>query len=253
MKRNFEFLGLNLNNIAFNDAILKLEEFIQSKKSHIVYTVSIELAVLANDNQDFRRLYDSADLLLVDSFGLCYIAKLFGKPINEPVNAARLMFAFLNAAVKKRYRIYFLGAQEEILNKAVSNTKDKYPGVNIVGWRHGYFDRENDAEVVKDICEKKPDILFVAMSSPLKERFIAKNIDKLNIPVCMGVGGSIDVLAGKCRLAPLWVSKIGLEWLFRFIQEPRRMWKRYLITNIKFFYLLMEYFFRKQPSRSSAL
>lgn len=239
MVTQFEFLGIKFNSISFKDAIFKLESFIQERIPRIVYTVSIELAVLANENQDFRKLYDSADLLLVDSFGLCYVAKLFCKPISEPVNAARLMFAFLDIAVKKGYRIYFLGAKKEVLDKAVKNAKEKYPGINIVGWQHGYFDQENDTEIAKDICERKPDILFVAMSSPLKEKFIAKNVNRINVPVCMGVGGSIDVLAGKFRLAPLWVSKIGFEWFFRFIQEPRRMWKRYLITNIKFFYLLL--------------
>lgn len=100
---------------------------------------------IANKNTDFRKLYDNTDLLLVDSFGLCYIAKLFGKPIDEPVNAARLMFAFLEVASQKRYRIYFLGDKEEILSRAVLNIKSKYPGIDIVGWHHGYFDHKNDA------------------------------------------------------------------------------------------------------------
>ncbi len=252
-EKRFDFLGLKFNNCTTAQAIKKIEHFISIKEPHMVSTIAAELVVLANESQRLREIYNSADLLTMDSFVLYYAARLFRKPVKEPVNATRLVFDFLKVAQNKPYRLYFLGAEEDILFKAVKNLKAQYPGINIVGYHHGYFDFENDKDVIYDIKEKKPDILLVAMSSPLKENFVSKNLDKMNVPVCIGVGGCVDVIAGKCQLAPFWVSKLGLEWFYRFIQEPKRMWKRYTVINIKFLGLLVkEIFLRKCGDKESA-
>lgn len=247
----FNFLGLNFHNPTLNQAMKRLEYFIQTKAPHMVFTTGAEPIVRANESQSLKEIYNRADLLVVDSFVPYYAARLFRKPIKEPVNAARLMSSFLEVIQEKGYRIYLLGAREDSLNRAVDNLRVKYPGIRIVGWHHGYFDFENDAEVVKDIEEKEPDTLFVAMSSPLKENFIAKNVQKMGVPVCMGVGGSIDILSGKCRLAPMWVSKMGFEWFYRFIQEPGRLWKRYLTTNFIFIWIALKELLKYGKNRTS--
>ncbi len=241
----FNFLGLNFHNFTLDEAIEQLEYFIQTKKPHMVFTPTAELIVRANENQNLKEIYNCTDLLTIDSFVVYYVTKLFGKPVVEPVSAARLMFNFLNIAYKKEYRLYLLGATQEVVTTTVENLKRKYNGINIVGWHNGYFDFSNDSNVVQDIVEKKPDVLFVAMSSPIKENFINKNLKKINVPVCIGVGGSLDIIAGKRKLAPAWISKIGLEWFYRLIQEPKRLWKRYLITNTKFLWLLLRECFTK--------
>lgn len=237
MENRFLFLGLHFHNFSLLEAIQQIEQFIQSGRAHMVFTPTAELIVKAKENQQLKDIYNQAHLLMVDSFVVYYMAKLCGKPVREPVSAVRLMLGLLEVAQQKKYRLYMLGAKEEVLKSAVEVLNKKYPGINIVGWRNGYFDLERDDEVIRNIKEKNPDVLFVAMSSPLKENFINKNLQKLNVPVCMGVGGSFDIIAGKCRLAPQWVSKIGMEWFYRLIQEPGRLWKRYLITNTKFLWL----------------
>ncbi|MBU1122176.1 MAG: WecB/TagA/CpsF family glycosyltransferase [Candidatus Omnitrophota bacterium] len=242
MDKKFNFLGLNFHNVTFSEAEKKLECFIAEKKPHMVFMPNAELIVRAGKDSRLRKVYNDTHFLLVDSYVVYYAARLFRKPISEPINGARLMFSFLDTINKKGYRIYLLGAEEKVLFQAIENLKVKYPELKIAGRHHGYFDFDNDDMVVQSIRESKADVLFVAMSSPLKENFVAKNLEKMDIPVCMGVGGSVDVIAGKCQMAPLWVSKIGMEWFYRFIQDPRRLWKRYTFINIKFLGLLMKEF-----------
>lgn len=239
-KDRFSFLGLNFHNLDLNEAIGQVEYFIHARTPRMIFTPTAELIVRASENKGLREIYNSSDLLTIDSYVVYYMARLFGKQVKGPVSAARLMFDFLKKTYKKGYGLYLLGATEEIVNKTVSNLKKRYPGIKIVGWHNGYFDFENDDEIMKDIIEKKPDVLFVAMSSPLKENIINKNLKRINVPVCMGVGGSFDIIAGKCQLAPDWISKMALEWLYRLSQEPRRLWKRYLITNMRFVWLLLK-------------
>ncbi|MCS7184717.1 MAG: WecB/TagA/CpsF family glycosyltransferase [bacterium] len=241
----FEFLGLYFHKYTMQEALNKIEEFIQSRKPHTVFTPTAELIVKANEDPELKEKYNNTDILTLDGYVVFYAAKLFNKPVKEPVNGARLMLNLLPIANMKKYKIYLLGAKEHILKKAVENIKKKYSKIQIVGWHHGYFDFKNDEKVVEDIIERKPDILFVGMSSPLKENFVMKNLHKMNVPVSIGVGGTIDILAEKTKLAPIWISKLGLEWLYRFIQEPKRLYKRYTITNLKFIILLIKYLNKK--------
>lgn len=240
MEDRFSFLGLNFHNYSLNEATRKLETFIESRQPHMIFTPTAELIVRANEDDWLKNVYNRAHLLTLDSFVVYYSAKLCGKSVKEPVSAVRLMLNFLKIAQQKKYKLFLLGAKEDVVNKAVAILNEQYPGINIVGWHNGYFDFENDDDIINNIKEKKPDVLFVAMSSPLKENFIGKNLEALNVPVCIGVGGTFDIIVGKCRLAPAWISRIGMEWFYRFIQEPKRLWKRYLITNTKFIRLLLK-------------
>lgn len=245
LQRKFELFGLNYTDVTLDEAVKQIEKFIRRKMAHMVFTMGAELIVRANCDEGLREIYLNSDMLTVDSMVVYFSAKLLGKPLREPVNAVRLMFKFLKTALLKSYHLYFLGAREEVVKEAVENVKSTYSNIKIVGWHDGYFSLNNDAEIVNEIKEKKADVLFVAMSSPLKEKFISKNLKELNVPVCIGVGGSFDILAGVCKLAPKWVSKIGLEWFYRLIQEPKRLWKRYLVTNSIFIWLVLKEFIKQ--------
>jgi len=243
-KNIFNIFGLRFHSLSMQQTLEQVEKFIRNYSvPKMIFTPTAELIVRANEDEILRNIYNSSDLLTVDSYVVYYAARLLGHNIPEPVSAARLMLNLLPIIHKKGYSIYLLGATEEIVNKVVENLKKQYPNINIVGWHNGYFDLENDIEIVDDIRKNKPDILFVAMSSPLKERFISKNLNKMNVPVSIGVGGTFDIIARKCNLAPKWVSKIGLEWFYRLCQEPKRLYKRYLITNTKFLYIFIKEFF----------
>lgn len=240
----FDFLGLRFNAYTLTEALAACEHCITNDTSagtsHAVFTPNAELIVRANKDASLRAIYNTTDIVTLDSWVVYYAARLLGKPVHEPVSAAKLMFRFLPIAAEKGYRIYLLGAMREVVETVVKTLRAIYPTISIVGWHDGYFDKQNPQNVVDDICATKPDVLFVAMSTPYKELFITQNKDVIRVPLCMGVGGSFDIIAGKCKHAPLWISKLGIEWLYRFVQEPRRLWKRYLVTNTAFLGLVIK-------------
>ena len=245
MQNIINFLVLKFDDLTLDEAVTKTERFIKGNKPHMIFTTGAELMVRAHWDETLKEIYLNSDLLTIDSSGVCFAAYLLGKPVRESISGTRLMFRFLELKVTMGYRFYFLGSTEKILRKAIENLKDRHPSLNVVGWHHGYFDFKNDSSVVAKIVKAKPDVLFVAMSTPLKEKFISKNLEKMNVPVSIGVGGGVDVAAGQCKLAPRWMSKILLEWFYRLVQEPNRLWKRYAVTNTVFIWLVMKEFFKR--------
>lgn len=235
-----KYLNLFFDDLNIIEAIGKIEKYIASGSPHTIFTLGAELVVRAQKDELLRKIYNSADVLTVDSSVVFYSALISGFRFKEPISAVRLVMHFIEKNANKGYRYYLLGAREEVLNEAISNLKKKYPNILIVGSHHGYFDINNADEIVNDISSSKPDILLVAMSSPLKEKFIYNNLNRMNVPVSIAVGGAIDIIAGKYKLAPGWISALGLEWFYRFIQEPFRLWKRYLITNTAFVWLVIK-------------
>jgi N-acetylglucosaminyldiphosphoundecaprenol N-acetyl-beta-D-mannosaminyltransferase len=249
--KKITIFGLNYDNVTLDEAVYRIEKFIKEKTPHIILTTGAELVARAYTDMELKKIYLAADLLTVDSYVVYFVCRILGKPIKEPVSAARLMFRFLELAENRNYRLFFLGAKDKILNKAIVNLKEKHPKLNIVGYHHGYFDFSDDSDIIKKIIQAKPDVIFVAMSSPLKEMFIKRNIMKLNTPVAFGVGGTFDIAAGYCKLAPKWISRIGLEWFYRFIQEPARLWKRYTVTNFIFLWIVLRELFNYEKNSTS--
>jgi len=169
---------------------------------------------------------------------------MLGTPLPERITGIDLMFGLLKRASEKNYSAYFLGAKSQVVEKVVEVVKKTYPDLRIAGYSDGYFSESEEYNVAEDINKSSADILFVAISSPKKEIFLKKWRSSINVPVCHGVGGSFDIIAGVTKRAPMWMQKVGLEWLYRLIQEPRRMWKRYLVTNVIFIKLGLEAVFR---------
>jgi N-acetylglucosaminyldiphosphoundecaprenol N-acetyl-beta-D-mannosaminyltransferase len=162
---------------------------------------------------------------------------------------AYALYGMLCRGNEKGYRVYCLGASEGVLTAAVGRIAVEYRHVRVVGQRHGYFTPVEEPTIVAAIAKAQPDILLVGISSPKKEAFLARWSDRLGVPVCHGVGGSFDILAGRVRRAPLAWQRLGLEWLYRVKQEPRRLWKRYLVTNSCFCGLLIAQLLRQLAAR----
>lgn len=180
----------------------------------------------------------SSDLVLADGMSVVWASQLLGPALPERIAGIDLMFSFLELANEHGYGVYCLGATEEILETVVANIKKDYPKAVVAGARNGYFKEEDEEGIATAIKAAAPHFLFVAMTSPKKENFMGRWGEHMNVPLVHGVGGSFDVYAGKVKRAPVVWQKLGLEWLYRVIQEPRRLWKRYLVTNTKFVWLV---------------
>ena len=176
----------------------------------------------------------SSDVIYADGMAVVWASRLLGRALPERVAGIDLMKHILARGAARGFRVFCLGATDEVLDKAVARMQADYPGVLIVGRQNGYFDPGQDEAIACRIAETRPDILFVAMTSPKKENFLARWSGLIGAPVCHGVGGSFDILAGKVERAPEAWQRLGLEWLYRVKQEPRRLWRRYLVTNTLF-------------------
>lgn len=232
------FLDIPIHKATMGEVLDWMEASIRERTPRFLCTLNAALFVWSQKDPFLKEAYQNADLATADSTVVHYALKLLRRPVPEPLEACQIMFTFLKKNFAKGYRFYFLGAQEEVIRKAMEALQKQYPGIQIAGWRDGYFKPEEEDQVAQAIRFATPDCLFVGMSSPLKERFLKKHLEFMQVPVCLGVGGGIDILAGKYRLAPLWVRKLGLAWFYRLLLEPGRMWKRYLYTNTRFLWLL---------------
>ncbi len=212
-----------------------------------IHHVVINAAKVVNAQKDnaLKESIVNCDIINADGQAIVWAARLLNRPLPERVAGIDLMGSLVKLAAEKKYCIFFLGAKEEIVKQVVDTYADKYGKDIIAGYRNGYFGKEEEQSVAKQIADSGAQILFVAMSSPKKEIFLNSYKDLIQTPFIMGVGGSFDVVAGFVKRAPVWMQKTGLEWFYRVIQEPERMWKRYLFGNAKFIYLVFKEKFRQ--------
>jgi N-acetylglucosaminyldiphosphoundecaprenol N-acetyl-beta-D-mannosaminyltransferase len=193
----------------------------------------------------------SSDVIFADGASVVWASHILGTPLPERVAGIDLMMGMLERGQKKGYRVYLLGATEEVNQTVANRIKADYPGVIVAGRRNGYFTADDEEAIANDIAQTSPDILLVAITSPKKEQFLARWSDRIKVPICHGVGGSFDVYAGKVKRAPLSWQRCGMEWLYRLLQEPGRMWKRYLVTNSLFCWLIIRELGRKVLSNGA--
>jgi exopolysaccharide biosynthesis WecB/TagA/CpsF family protein len=224
------------------DRRLQAEPFTQ----HVV--VNVAKIVSMQTNSKLREAVAGCDIVNIDGVGVVFGGRLLGYSIPERVAGIDLFHRLLAHAETAGRSAYFLGAKPDVLEAAVVNIRTKYPGLNIAGYHHGYF-WDDEAAIVDNIRSSGTDLLFVGIASPLKEQFIDRWSEQLGVKFAMGVGGTFDVVAGKVRRAPEWMQKLGLEWLYRVIQEPRRMFMRYLTTNSAFAWMLLTELARRAVGR----
>jgi N-acetylglucosaminyldiphosphoundecaprenol N-acetyl-beta-D-mannosaminyltransferase len=211
-------LGLRVDAVDIQEALERIESFISGKKPHLVVTFNAEMAVLAYKDREFRRILGKASLVVADSVGVAWAARL-----KQRVAGVDLSLALAEQAARNGWRLFLLGASQGVARTAAQELERKYPGLQVVGTQDGYFSPEREKNLVEEIRSKSPDILLVGLGMGRQERWIAKYMHQIQVPVCMGVGGTIDVIAGKKKRAPAFIRKLGLEWLYRFLREPTRL------------------------------
>ena len=243
--KRFKIMNTYVNAISMDETIEEVEKIIAKRKPTQHVVINASKVNLMEKDLKLRKIVNSCPLINADGASIVWAAKRLGIPLKERVTGCDLFQKLVAVAEKKGYKIYLFGAKEEVVKKVKAIFEEKYPDIQIVGYRNGYFTEADEPEIVKDMAESGADMMFVAFSSPKKEYWVNKYIKQLNIPFVMGVGGSFDIVAGVTERAPKWWQDHGLEWLYRFIQEPRRMWKRYIIGNAKFIALTYKYKFKK--------
>jgi N-acetylglucosaminyldiphosphoundecaprenol N-acetyl-beta-D-mannosaminyltransferase len=244
--RFLRVLGVPICAVTMSDALTIVDEAIRTRSPLHIGVVNAAKVVNMQRDARLSAAVLASDVIFADGMAVVWASRLFGVPLPERVTGIDLMMGILDRGSERRHKVYCLGATEEISARCAAVIARDFPGIRLVGRHHGYYGSEGEARVVQDIAACNPDVLFVAMTSPKKEEFLARWGSKLNATVTHGVGGSFDVLAGKVERAPESWRKFGLEWLYRVKQEPRRLWKRYLVTNSIFCWLVIKALFGKR-------
>lgn len=236
-----DFFNIPLDAISMEETINRIDLAIRKKKriNHVV--INAGKLVLMQKDQELFNSVTSCDIINADGQSIVWAARFLGYKIPERVAGVDLMQALVKLAHEKKYKCFFLGATEEVVKKVIEIYSEIYGPAIIAGYKNGYFTKQEEPEIAKQISDSGAQLLFVAITSPKKENFLFdhKNLLK-NIYFTMGVGGSFDVIAGITRRAPIWMQKIGMEWFYRFLQEPKRMWRRYLFGNTRFIWLVLK-------------
>lgn len=221
-------------------------------RARIVLTANASHLVAMQDDPELRRAADAADLVTADGMSLVWAGRLLGHAVPERVAGIDLMSNLLRHAPRQGLRVFLLGAKPEVLERFVKRCLAEHPGLQLAGWRDGYFAPPEHEAVVRRVAESRADVLFVAMPSPFKDVWCERHRDRLGVKLIMGVGGAFDVLAGVVPRAPRWMQAAGLEWAWRLMLEPRRLWRRYLVGNGRFLCLVFRDRFRRGRPASAA-
>lgn len=228
-KPSITMLGVVFDNVNLMEAIACIEAMIVARKPSYVVTANVDFVVQARRDAELRRILNNANLLLCDGTPLVWASHWLGDPLPERVAGSDLVPQLIRVAAKKNHRLFFLGATPEASAQAVANVRAQFPNLEIAHYSPPFrpLNQIDNEEIVRRILAAQPDILLVAFGCPKAEKWMAANFQPLGVPVTIGVGATIDFLAGRVKRAPLWMQCAGLEWVFRLWQEPRRLFKRY--------------------------
>ncbi len=230
----YPILNTYVNAISMDETVAEVEKIIKAGNPTQHVVINALKVNLMNENEELQKIVNACPLINADGASIVWAAKKLGVPLTERVAGIDLFLNLVKLAAEKGYKIYLFGAKEEVVQKVKKIFQDQYPNLQIVGVRNGYFTEADEPQIVADMAASGADMMFVAFSSPKKEFWVNKYLNDLHIPFVMGVGGSFDVVAGVTDRAPKWMQDHGLEWFYRFIQEPRRLWNRYIVGNWKF-------------------
>ena len=242
--KRIRVLNCPIDVLTLSETLALIDASIREKKR--LHHMVVNAAKLVNCSKDkkLRESVVNCDIINADGQGVVWAAKLLNQPLPERVAGIDIMFELVALSKQKGYKIYFLGAKEEVVRRTVERFASEYGPEVIAGYRNGYFSTAEEKEVAEEIGRSGADILFVAISSPKKEIFLNSHKHAIQAPFIMGVGGSFDVASGLVKRAPLFMQKAGMEWFYRFIQEPRKMWKRAFVTNLEFAWMVIRERFR---------
>jgi len=232
-------LNCNIAKVKMTEVISMVEDFVKGGEFRSGCGINADQLVKINESQVFKETMQKSDILFADGMSVILASNLLRTPLPERVGATDVFENLLTLSAEKGYGVFFLGTKDKILNKAINHYRSNYKGLKISGFHNGYWTVDDEDAIVEKINNCSPDLLFLGMSSPKKEEFIERNKHRLkSVSFALGVGGAFDIHAGEYSRAPVWMQKLFLEWFYRLLQEPRRLFWRYSVNNTKFLYLL---------------
>ncbi|MFZ5988701.1 MAG: WecB/TagA/CpsF family glycosyltransferase [Bacillota bacterium] len=236
MRNTVDILGIPVDNVTMEEAVNRVEEFLQSSEINTVYTPNAEIMMAAQRDPSLKKILCGANLLVPDGAGVVLASKILKPSLKERVAGFDLTKNLFNRASNKNVRFFFLGGKPGVAEEAAENLKKDNIRIEVVGIRDGYFPKGEEDQVINQINSSGADVLLVALGAPRQEKWIHENKKRLNVKVCIGVGGTFDVLAGKTKRAPEFFQKSGLEWLYRLYKEP---WRFIRMLDLPRFILLV--------------
>lgn len=240
-----KFMNTNIDNLTMAETLNEIDKLIQKKNCSYVVTPNVDHIVRLEKDDELQKVYKNASLILTDGKPLIWISKWYKTPIKEKISGSDLFPRVCQLAANKNYTMYLLGAAEGVADTAARNLMKKYPGLNIVGTYSPPFGFEKNKQemnkIKTQIQDVHPDILIVGLGCPKQEKFMYYHCKELGVPISFGLGASIDFEAGNIKRAPKWMSNHGLEWLYRFSKEPKRLFKRYFVDDLKIIQVARKY------------
>lgn len=245
LKNKQPLLNTYINNLTMSEAVDAIEQMVVADKQSYVVAINVDVVMKIEDDPYLKEIVDNADMVLVDGKPLVWISKLHGKPLKAKISGSDLVPLLCETAAEKGYKIFIIGGKEGIAEQAKVKLEEKYPEICIAGTYAPPFGFEKDENELNHINQMisnvKPDLLITCFGCPKQEKWIYENIDKYEAKVSVCAGATVDFLAGNVKRAPRWMSEHGLEWFYRFLQEPKRMFKRYFIDDVKIMGLIKKY------------
>lgn len=245
MKNRIDFMNIQIDNLTMSEAIDHINELIIKKEKTFCVTPNVDGIVKLQYDEHLQTVYKNAGLILADGKPLLRMSKNLGSPIKEKVSGSDLFPRLCDLCSSKKYTMFFLGAAEGVAKKAAENLQIKYPHLNVVGCFSPSYGFENSHELIEEIINRinivKPDVLIVGLGCPKQEYFINDYIERLDIKMAFALGASLDFEAGKIKRAPIWMQRCGLEWFYRFLREPKRMFRRYFVDDMKIIKIYKQY------------
>ena len=233
-----DFAGIQVDNVSMAEAVEKIREFLGSSSPHLIVTPNPEIIVASQEDRELKEIINSASLRVPDGVSMVVVSRIIGNSLKQRVAGIDLMLKIIELCGREGKKIFLLGGENGVAEEAAGRLAQKFPGINVAGTHNGYF--SEDIEVIQKIKDTKPDVLFVGIGAGRQEKWLKRHLRELGVGIGMGIGGSLDVISGRKKRAPVWIQKMYIEWLYRLFTEPNR-WKRQLALP-KFLYLTL---FRK--------
>lgn len=238
-------LNTYINDVTMLETISAIEQMIREDKKSYVVAINVDVVMKIENDAYLKKVVDEADMVLVDGKPLVWISKMYGKPLKGKISGSDMVPCLCRVAAKNGYKIFIIGGKEGVAETARGKLENDLPGIQIVGTYAPSFGFEKDEDeldkINRMISDAKPDLLIACLGCPKQEKWIYENIEKYDAKVSICAGATVDFLAGNVKRAPRWMSEHGLEWFYRFLQEPKRMFKRYFIDDVKIVKLIKKY------------